>query len=365
MIKSVARSKGMFAENIMDTDANRLYSMLLDSKASAAAGNVYEISESLLREEKENTKKALDKLWRLKKNLSEDEDNGTISIMIEYYQGKLDLIRKREQRISKISRDSREMLSEKRKRDSEMAKIHEELRDSKGELERLNKKIDKLKTKEQELKLVDMQLSRELASNTNEIINGLYEMLTSSGMDNEDYSEEGDAGDTGENQDDSSEGQNLENSKGKIVVDIPRKVIKDSQGRVTGEYYVAPDSGKENSHYIYNSIFFLKILSRNISLLKKGYDEEVYNHTAAVLKGLRDKLNGSIPRLHFDVSTNEFLNIKTVNSIFDNLERRRYDDILYLLKKLKAKIKAMGGNYAEILREQLEKYNKMEYNKGK
>lgn len=161
-------------------DANKLYSILLDTRASSVSESMYDIVEKILNNEKENSKVALEQLWSLKKNLDEENEHSTIDLLIGFYQEKLNSLRNKEEHIKKVSRDSRELLEEKRKRDSEIAMVKQELTDCSSEMERLDIKLSELKVKEQELTLIEKQLQKELRVNANEVVNGLYEIILSS-----------------------------------------------------------------------------------------------------------------------------------------------------------------------------------------
>ena len=107
---------------------------------------------------------------------NQDEVN-TIDLLIQYYQNKIDVLRNKEEHIKKVSRDSRGLLEDKRKRDAEVATIKQEIADCSNGIKDLNAKLEKLKIKEQELTLIEGQLQKELVVNENEIINGLYEII--------------------------------------------------------------------------------------------------------------------------------------------------------------------------------------------
>ncbi len=162
------------------TDANRLYSILLDTRASAVSENMYDIAEKLMKNEKDNAKMALEQLWSLKKNLADENVARTVDMLINFYQEKLDVLRGREEHIRKISKDSRELLEEKRKRDSEVATVKQEMEQCSKEVERLNTKMHELEVKEQELTLIGSQVEKELQLNANEVVNGLYEIILAS-----------------------------------------------------------------------------------------------------------------------------------------------------------------------------------------
>jgi myosin heavy subunit len=159
------------------TDGNRLYSILLDARVSAESENVHDTVEKLLSAEKENAKSALEHLWTLKKNLHSKDDTATLDMLIQFYQSKIDVLRNREEHIRKISKDSRELLEEKRKRDAEMASIKQQISEGTREITELSEKVQRLKTKEQELLLIETQVHKELRANENEVINGLYEII--------------------------------------------------------------------------------------------------------------------------------------------------------------------------------------------
>jgi len=162
------------------TDANRLYSILLDTRASAVSENMYDIAEKLMKNEKDNAKMALEQLWSLKKNLADENIARTVDMLINFYQEKLDVLRGREEHIRKVSKDSRELLEEKRKRDSEVATVKQEMEQCSVEVERLNTKMHVLEVKEQELTLIGSQVEKELQLNANEVVNGLYEIILAS-----------------------------------------------------------------------------------------------------------------------------------------------------------------------------------------
>jgi hypothetical protein len=172
----------MFTLSKSTPDSNRFYSILLDTRASAMTENMYDTAEKLLLGEKSNAKSALEHLWALKKNMQNKDELSTIDLLIQYYQTKIDVLRAKEEHIKKISRDSRGLLEDKRKRDAEVATIKQEITDCGNEIQELSAKLKKLKIKEQELTLIESQLKKELVVNENEIVNGLYEIIiTSSG----------------------------------------------------------------------------------------------------------------------------------------------------------------------------------------
>lgn len=172
------------SQNIVDLskstkDSNKFYSIVLDAAASTVSENTCDIAERLLRGETDNAKAALEHLWSLKKIMLGEEEASTIDLLIQYYQKKMDVVRSKEEHIRRVSRDSRSLLEDKRKRDGELASIKQEINDSSKEIKELEERLEKLKIKEQELTLIDAQVQKELLVNENEIINGLYEIILS------------------------------------------------------------------------------------------------------------------------------------------------------------------------------------------
>jgi hypothetical protein len=174
----------MFTLSKSTPDSNKFYSILLDTRASTMSENMFDTAEKLLQGEKDNAKSALDHLWALKKNMQNQDEASTVDLLIQFYQNKIDILRNKEEHIKKISRDSRNLLEDKRKRDAEVATIKQEISDCSKELSDLSSKLEKLKIKEQELTLIEGQLKKELVVNENEIVNGLYEIIiTNAGED--------------------------------------------------------------------------------------------------------------------------------------------------------------------------------------
>lgn len=158
------------------TDANKFYSIMLDARAIKVSANMCDIAEKLVQCEKENAKQALEQLWALKKNLT-SEKNGTIDLLIKFYQEKIDMLRAKEEHIRKVSTDSRGLLEEKRKKDEEIASIKQQISDCSGEMKEMKANLDRLTIKEAELSLIESQVRKELDNNENEIVNGLYEII--------------------------------------------------------------------------------------------------------------------------------------------------------------------------------------------
>ncbi|MDR0331076.1 MAG: hypothetical protein LBH93_05160, partial [Chitinispirillales bacterium] len=102
-------------------DSNRFYSILLDARAVNVAEGMHDVSEKLLKGEKDNAKLALDQLWALKKSLSGDESGAALETLIAYYQDKMNVLRENEEAVKKVSQATRLLIEEKRKKDEELA----------------------------------------------------------------------------------------------------------------------------------------------------------------------------------------------------------------------------------------------------
>jgi len=405
----------MFTLSKSTPDSNRFYSILLDTRASTMSETMYDTAEKLLQGEKENAKAALEHLWSLKKNMQNPDEVSTIDLLIQYYQNKIDVLRNKEEHIKKVSRDSRGLLEDKRKRDAEVATIKQEIADCTSELKDLGSKLEKLKIKEQELTLIEGQLQKELVVNENEIINGLYEIIIINSQE-----EPGDpiglsdklraqADDDAEKDlpvtavpeklsarltetesnptvgDETAEipvpmGNAKQSNRPQIFEEMspkepneetdyviyrqpeeqvpapyPKSVVKTTKGRVVGEYYYDAKSYKNKRHYIFNSKFFLEQLSQGLIAYKTKNDETVHTELLQMIQDAYKRISEN-PSMHFEISTNEILNDKTVKVLWRDVKTKNIVDATRFCKRLGAKISALGTNYREILIEQMDRY---------
>ncbi len=386
--------ESIFGMENSSVDANRFYTILLDAKATNVSENMCDIAEKLLSGEKENAKIALEQLWNLKKNLVTGS-NSTIDLLINFYQDKMDILRTKEEHIKKVSRDSRDLLVEKRRRDEEFASIKQQIIECNNELRELNSKLEKLKVKEQELSLIEQQLNQELNSNENEIVNGLYEIILSQqdkGQQNtlkesdcasgqefqgaidsinfvldeaakkqEPASEESLAEQV--QQPDISTGDTEESAviPGPVIQEVipqappfPKSVVKTTRGRVIGEYYYDSSVYKNKRHYIFNSRYFYEQLSMNIKLLRQRFDQNIYSEIQKMIEDAHNRISES-DKLHFEISTNEILNAKTLKKLWQDVKNRDIDEVDRFSNRLRAKIDMLGVNYTIMLQEQMKR----------
>ena len=387
--------ESVFSLESSSVDTNRFYSILLDAKAANASENMCDITEKLLHGEKENAKTALEHLWNLKKNLF-SQTVGTIDMVISFYQDKIDILRNKEEHIKKISKDSRNLLEEKRKRDEEIVSVKQQIEDCSREYQELTAKLNKLQIKEQELLLIDGQLKKELNTNENELVNGLYEIILSQQERENELRKfrQQDASlfdsNTGDVAEVSSEGtsqkellisepdqavsvssfpeiietsETLEQIQSPVVEyqvvhqiaevpAYPKSVVKTTNGRVIGEYYYDNKVYKNERNYIFNSRFFSERLSGDVKFLRQKFDQTVYSEVMQMIHQAYKRVVES-NMFHFEVSTNEILNERTLKQLWQNAKLRNIDEVDRFCSRLKAKIEVLGNNYKVMLQEQM------------
>jgi hypothetical protein len=406
---AIKRIKGaeeaLFGAAVSSADANRFYSVLLDARASSVSETMFDVAEKLMGSEKENAKLSLDKLWSLKKTMQGNIGSETVDLLIKHYQEKINTLRNKEEHLSQISRDSRKLLEEKRKKDSEVATVKQELSDCTRGIAELTMKQNKLSIREQELTLIGEQLRRELQGNENEIVNGLYEIILAQqgiGAENDDRAPVPGAAtapmpvqqgapkqeSSPESPDDeiataidklgpaaekvydgvldsvaapvSAETDTPKNEALYKQVEkpeaapYPKSVVKTTKGRVIGEYYYDTKVYKNKRHYILNSRFFVEQLSIGVGSLQDHFDVSVYSEMVQMVQDSYKRITEN-PALHFEISTNEILNDKSLKDLWHNLKAKTYDDIVRFCSRLRAKIDSLGQNYTVILREQMER----------
>lgn len=400
-------------------DSNRLYSILLDARASSVSETMYDIAEKILGSEKENAKSALDRLWALKKNMDGQTDTATVDMLIGHYQRKLDIVRDREERIRTVSKDSRDLLEQKRKKNADIAAVKQEIEDCTREMERLTETLNKARTKEQELVLIENQLAKELSSNENEVVNGLYEIILAPPVE-EEKEEEAEVNESGgvtepfaegESKEEAAEGEgdvreqsvdqgNLpleqepsdelmldelgEEAEGESaettetdetpVEDIhglyrlvekedtdpfPKSVVKTTHGVVIGEYFYDPRVYKNERHYVFNSLFFMEHLATAVDRLAEEFQQRVFSEALQMIQDAYKRISGS-PSLHLEVSTNEILNTNRLKELWLHLKNREYREVRSFCTRLHSKIRALGSNYRIMLKEQVQRLSQPE-----
>jgi hypothetical protein len=360
------------------SDVNRFYSILLDARSVKVATNMCDIAEKIIVGEKDNAKVALDQLWALKKNLV-GANNGTIDLLINFYQEKIDILRAKEEHIKKVARDSRGLLEDKRKKDEEIASVKQQIGDCTREIRELNTKLEKLTIKEQELSLIEQQLKKELNVNENEIVNGLYEIILAQ-QDSSDRGQGDDANTAKQGATDrttpldndvprpplellppatgrASDEASVPVSRVLAVEEeppFPRSVVKTTAGGVIGEYFYDAKTPKSERHYIFNTRFFARVAVHHVRQCKTRYDQATYYELLQMIQDAYKRITTN-PKLHFEISLNEILNEKTLKQLWLDAKIRSYDEVERLCARLLAKIGTMGQNYTTLLQEQMER----------
>ena len=135
---------------------------------------IYGATENIVRREKELCELALADLKRL---AGKSDHDGTLKLVLDHYQQRLDVAKEKEEKITNLSEDSRKMMEEYKKRTQELADVKRTLMESQSKLRELAKTTEKLIKKEEELRFIETNLRSELDKNKRNLINGLYEIV--------------------------------------------------------------------------------------------------------------------------------------------------------------------------------------------
>ncbi|NLG18662.1 MAG: hypothetical protein GX556_15130 [Fibrobacter sp.] len=385
-------------------DSNRFYSILLDAKEKNVSGSMCEITEKLLQGEKENAKIALEQLWNLRKNILTGS-NRNLDQLINFYQEKIDILRNKEENLKKISKDSKNLLEEKRRKDEEIAEVKQQISEGTKELNELTVRIENLKSKEQELLSVEQRLKQEIDTNENAIINGLYEIVFSSQNEQKASKEppkevmpeavpqekavEEVKAEKAETEDVKAEKVKVEEKKADLpqaepevvrevleetqsesgdaavavsdlsareveISPFPKSVVKTTRGKIIGEYYYDTKVYKNERHYIFSSKFFCEQLFVNHKVLRNGFEQSVYYEMLQMIQDAYKRISEN-KRLHFEISTNEILNEKTLKHLWQDMKLKSLDEVERFITRLRAKIDVLGSNYTAMLQEQMKR----------
>ncbi|MFP4162367.1 MAG: hypothetical protein ACLFQB_00575 [Chitinispirillaceae bacterium] len=358
-------------------DSNKFYSILLDARAASISEGMYDIAEKLLHSEKDNAKLALDQLWALKKSLLHQDACGTIDLLIDYYQEKIDVLREKEENIKKVSKDTRSLIEDKRKKDEEIASVKTQISDCTRELKELQAKLETLRKREEELQFIGQQLSKEIGTNESDMVNGLYEIIlrpseqpepenietTSSTavIPKEQLAEDVDKEDISETEQRSKYSEDLidsESAEPELQIPepvvYPKSVVKTTGGKVIGEYFYDGEVYKNERHYIYNSRFFSEKLCAGVKILNLKFSQTLHSELMQMVEDVCKRVKDS-SRIHFEVSTNEILNEKNLKQLLQDFKHKTFEEVEKFGLRLKAKIDALGTNYGVMLQEQMQR----------
>jgi hypothetical protein len=125
---------------------------------------------------------------------------------------------------------------------------------------------------------------------------------------------------------------------------------------VIGEYFYDPKVYKNKREYVFNGLFFMEQLSKTAKILKERFTHAVHTDALQMIQDAYKRIPGN-PHLHFEVSTNEIINEKSLKELWYALKRREYDDVLQFCRRLHAKISTLGKNYRVMLNEQIQRYS--------
>ncbi|MDR3012637.1 MAG: hypothetical protein LBU70_05430 [Chitinispirillales bacterium] len=368
-------------------DSNRFYSMLLDARSPSASvtENMHDVAERLLKGEKDNAKLALDQLWALKKALSDDNNTGeAVESLISYYQDKIDVLRQKEEVIKKVSRDTRELVEEKRRKDEELAIIKSQISGHEREVTSLSSKLDALKKREGELIVAEKRLREELSCKENLIVGGLYDIILHDASAHDgsgaaktvkqairksasrnvevhslDEKEEGRVEDLNGDDGDAfamlTEVAKVEEPVYRPII-YPKSLVR-MGGKVIGEYYHDGRVAEKNKrHYIYNGKFMADSIAACIRVLKDRFCRDLYAELVRTVEDATSRVQDN-GRFHFEISTNEIVNFKNLRQLTADLRGRDWEEAERFAVRLSAKIDALGANYGAMLKEQMERYS--------
>jgi hypothetical protein len=136
---------------------------------------------------------------------------------------------------------------------------------------------------------------------------------------------------------------------------FPKSVVKTTKGRVIGEYFYDPKAFKNKRHYVFNSRFFLSQLSSGLGILRDRSDQTLFTEMLQMIQDAFKRISEN-QMMHFEISTSEILNEKTLKELWQNMKSRNYAEAGGFCKRLNAKIAAMKSNYHAMLKEQMARY---------
>jgi len=168
----ISKEQGLVKPKLQD---NRIFHALTTAYENNQQQEIYGATENIVRREKELCELALGDLKRLS---GKSDPDGTLKLVLDHYQQRLDVAKEKEEKINHLSEDSRKMMEEYKKRTQELADVKRTLMESQSKLRDLAKSTEKLIKKEEELRFIETNLRSELDKNKRNLINGLYEIVS-------------------------------------------------------------------------------------------------------------------------------------------------------------------------------------------
>jgi hypothetical protein len=111
---------------------------------------------------------------------------------------------------------------------------------------------------------------------------------------------------------------------------FPSLWFKTTGGKVIGEYYYDPQVYKNRRHYIFNSKFFAEQLRIAVRLLSEGFDQAMYTEMLQMIQDAHKRVTEN-KSLHFENSTNEILNEKSLRELWQLARAKSYGDLKTVL----------------------------------
>jgi len=168
----ISKEQGLVKPKLQD---NKIFHALTTAYENNQQQEIYGATENIVRREKELCELALGDLKRLS---GKGDADGTLKLVLDHYQQRLDVAKEKEDKINHLSEDSRKMMEEYKKRTLELADVKRTLMESQSKLRELAKSTEKLIKKEEELRFIETNLRSELDKNKRNLINGLYEIVS-------------------------------------------------------------------------------------------------------------------------------------------------------------------------------------------
>jgi len=347
--------------------------------------NMFQITENVLHREKENAKKALEEFWAIKNSV--DAEGSKVNLehvdqLINYHQLRLDTLRKKEDQLIKVSQDSQKLIIEKSKQESELNHVNQDLQDVEGELQILQRKLIKLKARKNELVTKAQETTNDLQRNEDEVIGGLSDitllgqitlMSKKETPSPADQVEAAEAKDIPASTADTPEREALEKIKEEKKPEVAtellqkkeqeatmpfpyqRSVVKTQSGKVIGQYYYDPQVSQKYRNYIFNGRYVMGQLDLGLEILKEKFDEVLFAHMIQMLSDGMNRITKK-DNIHFEISTNEIINGKSLAEIVVALKSRDYHTLDLIVRKYQAKVEALGINHKAMLVEQMERF---------
>ncbi len=392
-------------------EENKIYTALFSSKTQEEMRNLFFISDRIVKKESKNTKEILEDLWSLKKSRT-GEEAGTIDLLIDFYQKKLDLLRDKEEVLVKTTGDSQKMIEDRKKKNSELARVRQDLDDCRKTAQQLKEKEDRLSKMESELKFIDDQIKKELTNNENLVIGTLVEIFLTnrsitesglperiknttetvqrpparpgtespassieerirprhqletdeiklpddlSGLSPHKDSEEVIAGEGDVEAAEIKSARDLYEKHSKIKrINYYKSVTKTHTGKKLSEFYFNPSDNREPKRMIFNGRYFIQQLNLGVIQLLKEYDQALYDEIFKMIARTYRKIYEGSDHITFEFPTQELFNMTTLETIKNEFINSEFDQIIKFCADYNELVESIGPKYNDLLIQQIE-----------